>query len=196
MADFQEALKKTLAWEGGYVDDPDDAGGETFCGIARRYHPSWSGWEIIEKLKQNAGGGKALTKELADNNELKEAVSRFYKESYWERFQGDMIPDQAVAEELFDTGVNMGLRQGVSFLQEALNLLNRNGQSYDEILEDGLFGPATLSTLEAYCNIDSVTPLLTVMNLLQGMRYIESMRRSPVQEKYARGWLKRVKISR
>jgi len=36
--------------------------------------------------------------------------------------------------------------------------------------------------------------LLKVMNIFQGMHYIEYMRKDPVQEKYARGWLKRVKL--
>ncbi|GAJ23902.1 unnamed protein product, partial [marine sediment metagenome] len=41
---------------------------------------------------------------------------------------------------------------------------------------------------------DDLSYLLKVMNILQGMHYIEYMRKSPTQEKYARGWLKRVKI--
>ena len=36
MANFQEALKKVLVYEGGYVNDKDDAGGETYKGITKR----------------------------------------------------------------------------------------------------------------------------------------------------------------
>jgi len=32
------------------------------------------------------------------------------------------------------------------------------------------------------------------MNVLQGTHYVEYMREHPEQEKYARGWLKRVEI--
>ena len=51
MADFTKAYALTAAYEGGYVDDPEDAGGETYRGISRRYHPSWQGWQIIDTLK-------------------------------------------------------------------------------------------------------------------------------------------------
>ncbi|MBW1801582.1 MAG: hypothetical protein JRJ85_12745, partial [Deltaproteobacteria bacterium] len=44
MAKFDEAFEKTTAIEGGYVFDPDDAGGETYKGISRRFNPSWGGW--------------------------------------------------------------------------------------------------------------------------------------------------------
>jgi lysozyme family protein len=196
MADFKEAFRKTAANEGGYVNDPDDAGGETYKGIARRYNPSWDGWEIIDQVKQDAGGGDAWNKDVEQNEQLQREVHLFYKQIYWDRFWGDEIPVQEIGEELFDTGVNMGARKAVSFLQESLNLLNRDQKSYADIGEDGLFGPTTLRTLEAYCKSDKPSSLLTVMNILQGMHYIEYMRRSPVQEKYARGWLKRVTITK
>ncbi|MFQ5587022.1 MAG: glycoside hydrolase family 108 protein [Thermodesulfobacteriota bacterium] len=196
MANFNEAFIKTAAHEGGYVNDPDDAGGETYKGVARRYNPSWSGWEIIDIIKQETESSSELKKSLEQNEQLQSEVRLFYKQFYWDRFWGDEVPVQEIAEELFDTGVNMGVRKAVSFLQESLNLLNRNQKSYADIGEDGLFGPTTLRTLETYCKNDKPSSLLTVMNILQGMHYIERMRKNPVQEKYARGWLKRVKISK
>ena len=33
MADFTLYLPKVLKWEGGFVDDPDDAGGATNMGV-------------------------------------------------------------------------------------------------------------------------------------------------------------------
>ena len=36
MADFRLAYKKIEAAEGGYVNDPDDKGGETYKGISRK----------------------------------------------------------------------------------------------------------------------------------------------------------------
>ena len=35
MASFLPALQKVLAHEGGYVNDLDDPGGETYKGVAR-----------------------------------------------------------------------------------------------------------------------------------------------------------------
>ena len=105
-----------------------------------------------------------------------------------------MIPSQMIAEELFDTGVNMGIHRSVRFLQESLNLLNRNQKNYEDIKEDGLLGPGTLNALEIYLENDDSPFLLKIMNILQGHHYIEYMRRQPNQEKYARGWLKRIAL--
>ena len=47
MSEFQPALQKVLAHEGGYVNDPDDPGGETYKGIAHNMHSKWGGWVYI-----------------------------------------------------------------------------------------------------------------------------------------------------
>ena len=194
MGNFNEAFEKTAAIEGGYVFDPDDAGGETYKGISRRFNPSWKGWDRIDEIKRANSRKKKFGKVFEQDESLQKEVLLFYKEAYWDKFWGDEIPVQEVAEELFDTGVNMGVRRAVGFLQEGLNLLNRNQKNYADIFEDGLFGRNTLNALEAYLKIDDLSYLLKVMNILQGMHYIEYMRKSPTQEKYARGWLKRVKV--
>lgn len=196
MAEFLKAYSITLGHEGGYAFDPDDAGGETYKGVARRYHPGWSGWASIDQIKQQAANKRQLNKLLAGNAELQQQIQDFYKQQYWDRFQGDLIGDQELADELFDTAVNMGVHRAVSFLQEGLNLLNRNQQSFKDILEDGKCGTGTLGALDKYLAKDPAEYLLKIMNILQGMHYIEYMRKSPVQEKYARGWLKRVCIGR
>ena len=37
---FDKIIEVVLEHEGGYVNDPDDAGGETKYGIAKRWYPS------------------------------------------------------------------------------------------------------------------------------------------------------------
>jgi len=61
---------------------------------------------------------------------------------------------------------------------------------------DGAFGTNTLNALNSYLAIDNNSFLLKIMNILQGMHYINYMNKSPVQEKYARGWLERVEITK
>lgn len=194
MANFNDAFEKTAAIEGGYIFDPDDAGGETYKGISRRFNPLWKGWEIIDDLKQTNRRKRKFDKLFEQDEILQDKVRLSYKQLYWDRFWGDEIPQQEIAEELFDTAVNMGVHRAVGFLQESLNLLNRNQKNYRDIVQDGLFGRKTLKALEAYLKIDKLMYLIKIMNILQGMHYIEYMRKNPVQEKYARGWLKRVKI--
>lgn len=53
MANFKIALDKVLSREGGYINDPDDKGGETYKGISRKYNPDWKGWRIIDNTKKN-----------------------------------------------------------------------------------------------------------------------------------------------
>lgn len=193
MADFNEAYKGTMRHEGGYSDDSTDAGGETYKGVSRRFHPSWIGWFIIDKIKDLAAQNDVPLNVILDQNDaIQNAVKSFYKASFWDRFNGDNIPDQAIAEELFDTSVNMGVHRAVVFLQRALNLLNRNQKNYSDILEDGIFGNDTLKTLGIYLGLDgNPNYLLKIANTLQGMHYIDYMTKHPEQEKYARGWFNR-----
>jgi lysozyme family protein len=190
-ADFTQAHEKTVKNEGGYSNDPTDAGGETWKGISRRFHPLWPGWAIIEAEKKHGLDG--LNDRLKNNDRLYFYELHFYREQFWNRFNGDAIPLQSIADELFDTSVNMGVHRAVGFLQGALNLLNRNQKNYPDIIEDGVFGPKTLNTLTKHLSLEKENPtaLLKLMNTLQGMHYVEYMREHPEQEEYARGWMKR-----
>ncbi len=189
MAEFNQAFTKTMSHEGGYVFDPDDAGGETYRGVSRRFHPSWYGWIIIDKIKKS---GENFNTDLNNNEKLQNSIKSFYKQNFWDRFQGDNILNQTIAEELFDTSVNMGIYKAIIFLQRALNLLNRNYKSYPNILEDGIFGSKTLGTLKTYLMGDEPDYLLKIMNTLQGMHYINYAENHPEQKRYMRGWLHRI----
>jgi len=59
-----------------------------------------------------------------------------------------------------------------------------------------VFGNNTLSALKSYLVINNNSFLLKVMNILQGAHYIEKMTESPLQERNAFGWLKRVTITK
>jgi len=185
MANFDIAFDKTMKHEGSYSNDPIDRGGETYKGISRVYHPDWIGWEMIDD------------KNLKNVNHilLNDAVKNFYKQLYWNRFLGDQIPGlaQDIADELFDSGVNMGTHTAVKFLQEGLNILNRNGSDYGDIAMDGGFGETTMHIMVLHIDKEkgSCENLLKVMNALQAEYYLNIMRKNPSQEKFARGWMKR-----
>lgn len=188
MADFGNALAHVLGHEGGYANDPVDRGGETYRGVARRMHPGWAGWRRVDALRGKAGFPAALDADKA----LQRAVADFYRANYWAPLKGDQLDDEALARELFDTAVNMGVRRAVRFFQEALNLLNRNQRSYDDLTVDGWLGDKSLAALKAYLKTDRSTfYLLKLLNALQAAHYVEIMRNDPSQERFARGWLKR-----
>ena len=196
MPNFKLALDIILKHEGFYINDPEDAGGETFRGISRRYNLGWEGWKTIDALKKKDFPGSLIEDELL----LQDSVEKFYKTHYWDQFLGDLIPGQGtanqdIANELFDISVNLGVGRAVKFLQAGLNILNRNELLYADLIEDGVFGQKTLDTLKVYIQKDDVHYLLKIMSVFQGMHYIKYMRKSPIQEKYARGWFKRVSLT-
>lgn len=192
MADFEIAFDETMLFEGGYANDPDDKGGETYRGIARKFHGTWPGWKSIDAKK--ASSPQTWKDELDGDAELQKLVKSFYRETFWRGIRGDEIADQHVANELFDTGVNQGSATAVKYLQESLNLLNRNQRNYPDIVVDGTFGEQTLETLATYWDLEKgkSDALLKLLNLFQGIRYIERARQDPTQRKFIRGWLRRV----
>ncbi len=191
MADFEIAFDETMINEGGYVHDPDDRGGETYRGVARAFHGTWPGWKIVDDLKQTFP--QDFRKHLDDDAELQTLVKAFYREKFWDVLQGDEITDQHLANEVFDTGVNQGTGSAAESWQEALNLLNRNGRDYPDIEVDGKVGEATRLTTKAYLarNKNRSDTLIKLLNILQGMRYVELARKTPSQRKFMHGWLTR-----
>ena len=144
MADFDAAYRKIMGYEGGYVDDPDDAGGETYRGISRRYHPSWRGWEYIDRLKEEKNRGNGAIELLIEHY-----AREFYRSQFWDPMLLGEVLDQSIANEMFDCGVNLGITRAVMFLQTALNVMNQGGKLYHDLVVDGKMGPKTLSALHA-----------------------------------------------
>ena len=184
MANFDVAFEKTMKHEGFYSFDKHDAGGETYRGISRRFYPEWKPWTIIDKQKPNI-----------NHQELDHLVKSFYKKHYWNPNLLDMFP-QNIADEMFDTGVNLGKRTAARFPQQALSYLNKNEQLFSDLVDDGIIGPKTLEALEIIRNRKETELLLKIMNVLQGNHYLSYMKKSPTQEIFARGWFTRVKISK
>ena len=104
MANFGDAFKKLSIKEGGYVNDKDDAGGETYRGISRKYNPTWQGWNMIDQYKKHYTVGSKEFKSKLDNDiQLQKLVWSKYKIGYWDVFELDDFNSQRVAEQLFYT---------------------------------------------------------------------------------------------
>src|SRR5574339_1255811 len=119
--------------DGGYSNHPEDKGGPTCFGIT----------EAVARAHGYAGAMRSLPREEA---------AAIYRRLYWLRPRFDQIAQrsQRIAEELFDTGANMGPAVATTFLQRALTALNRNGRDYADLTPDGRIGPLTLHALDAY----------------------------------------------
>lgn len=173
--DVDGMIDRTVAKEGNYSNHPADRGGPTM-------------WGITEQTARAYGYNGAMR-----SMPRSEAI-RIYRRIYWERPGFDKIADiyPKVAEELFDTGVNMGPKVAATFLQELLNGLNRGASDYPDIIADGDLGPATRYSLQQYKakrGVPGERVLLLGLDALQGTRYINLASRDPKQEAFLYGWL-------
>ena len=110
MADFIKAITKVLKKEGGYVNNPADIGGETYKGIARRFHKDTYMWTLIDKYKNECGGiNSTFKKKLDEDKFIDNDVKKIYKANYWDKFKLDTVSNQKVAEQIFDDAVNRGV---------------------------------------------------------------------------------------
>lgn len=116
MAEFLEGDKGRKANEGGYAKVNGDRGKRTYCGIAEAFWSTWPGWHTVnlhEPLKQG---------EIINDRELEGLVSAFYKREFWDKLKGDYINDQEMANQLYDSAINIGLKPAIELIQKTLNI--------------------------------------------------------------------------
>lgn len=161
---YKTALTYVLAHEGGYVNDPDDAGGATNYGItqstydARRRH-------LGQPTRSVRGISSA---EVAD----------IYYEQYWKPIRGDDLPaglDYAV----FDYGVNSGTGRAVKHLQEVLG-----------VKVDGVIGEKTLAAISERDVVELIEAYIARrMRFLRGIKARKGQGGWP---RFGKGWTRRV----
>ena len=131
MADFNLFLPMLLRFEGGYVDNPADPGGETNKGVTMAvFSRSAHGLLGVEPTSANL---KALTDAQA---------GILYKNLYWDKMQGDSIALQDLANIVCDFYVNAGTH-ATSILQQVLNGMGA------QVVVDGSIGTASLQAMAA-----------------------------------------------
>lgn len=115
MAEFGPAIASVLGHEGGYVNDPVDAGGETNWGISKRSYPK-----------------------VDIKNLTRDGAIAIYRRDWWDKYGYERIADQAVATKVFNLAVNMGAKPAHELLQQALRAVDL------PTTVDGTLGPQTL----------------------------------------------------
>ncbi|MBN2033828.1 MAG: hypothetical protein JW836_11170 [Deltaproteobacteria bacterium] len=183
MADFSKALSASSAARSGYTTVSEGVG--IYKGIDRRFNPGWDGWKIVDALTFAASDQNELRVTLAQNKKLKEMVRNWYKQMYWDRFSGDMVRNQEIAAELFESSLELGVGRAVNCLQKSLNLLNAARPDGVSIVENGRLEMKTMDAMEDYLKTDSASYLLNVMRILLALHYIGRIRKSPGQDSFA-----------
>lgn len=118
MANFDIAYKRTCKFEGGWVNDDADSGKETYKGISRVANPKWAGWSIIDQYKKKNNFPKNLDSDV----KLQELVKQCYRNNYWNNVWGDKINHQDVANDLYDTAVNMGVATSIKLVERQFKM--------------------------------------------------------------------------
>lgn len=173
-ASLDLAVNNLIEVEGGYSNHPDDKGGET-------------NWGITEAVARAYGYQGPMI-------DLPRAQAwTIYVERYWyqPRFNLVHLLSALIAEELLDTGVNMGVAKASSFMQRALNVLNAQGRTFPDLEVDGSVGKMTLECLRRYLRARGKIGekvLFNMMNAQQSVRYMELAESRTSQEKFEFGW--------
>ena len=115
---FDDIIEVVLEHEGGYVNDPDDPGGETNFGIAKRSHP-----------------------DVDIANLTKDGAKEIYKEHYWDRNKVEDLSEE-LRHIYFDMCVNQGKGRAVKIMQRAANAKGAG------LKVDGVMGPMTIAAMD------------------------------------------------
>lgn len=161
---FEPSLRYVLAHEGGYVNDPDDAGGATNRGITQK---TYDGHRRRKGLPVRAVRGITPAE-----------IAEIYRDQYWRPIRGDDLPaglDYAV----FDYGVNSGTGRAIKHLQEVLG-----------VKIDGVIGELTLAAI-AEREIVGLIEAYTERRM-RFLRGIKSRSGQGGWKKFGRGWTRRV----
>lgn len=163
---FRKAQSFVLKWEGGLCDDKDDAGGITKYGVSLRF---------LKSIQPDATRDDIIVL-------TKEQASEIFYHNFWSKLRCDDIISDDIAFALYDTAVNVGIRQAVLFLQRAIN-----ANAMKSIEVDGKIGDETINAT----NSISAEYLLPTFLLMRMEFYKNLALKKPTQNVFLKGWLNR-----
>lgn len=179
---IDQMIDTLIGKEGKFSDHPADPGKATMYGITKS----------VARQYGYVGDMRVMPRSVAVN---------IYRKNYFTAPGFDKVYalSQPIAEEMFDTAVNMGTSIPTPWLQRCLNALNREQSDYKDIEVDGEIGPATIGSLRAYLNkrgAGGEKVILSLLNGLQAVRYLEIAEKRPASEAFLFGWISnRVEIA-
>lgn len=175
MASFEQAYNLTMGAEGGYANNPNDRGGETYKGVSRKNHPNWTGWKTIDEVK--ATNPASLNAAVAQQAGLQAAIHNFYQLNYWDPNRTGEIDDQQLANQVFDTAVNSGTGTAAKFLQQVAG-----------VKVDMQIGPITLAAV----NGADAKSIYTKFVDARRQFYERIIAANPSQKQFEKSWFSRL----
>lgn len=163
---FKKCLEFVLQFEGGYVNHPNDPGGETNKGIIKTEY---------DKYRHSKNLPLQSVKLITEDE-----VQEIYFNNYWVKNFCDQMPVK-IALIHFDTSVNCGVRQAGKFLQRALG-----------VSDDGFIGPATLKKLKEVKDTIGLNNLSSNYLNQRKNYYIIISEKNPKLKVFLKGWNNRV----
>ncbi len=157
---FDAALSFTLYFEGGFSDHPADLGGRTYRGVVQSEYNAYRARRGLPPL---------------DVTQMSETEMLEIYQGYWDGSQaGKMHP--ALAIVMFDTAVNFGINNSITFLQQSLGLP-----------QTGIFDGATIAAMQRGNNKYTALQMVNERILYRYKRVQEN----PSQMAFFHGWLSR-----
>lgn len=162
MANISLLIPKILKWEGGFSNDPNDAGGATMKGVT------------LATFRQYYGQSRSV----ADLKAITDSQWRhIFKTGYWDKALADSIKSQSVANLLVDWIWMSGVTTPV-----------KNIQRIAGVVDDGQFGPKTLAAVSRM-NPRELFERLKEKRVLYYDRIIQLR---PANAKFRKGWMNRL----
>lgn len=162
MADYTKLIPIIKKFEGGYSNNPYDKGGATNSGVT------------LSTYRYYFGRNKTA-KDL--KNMTEEEWSYIFKTGYWDKWQGDSIDNQSLANFVVDWLWHSGV-YGIKYVQEVLG-----------VAKDGKVGPKTLAALNGH---DNQRELFGKIWARRKKQLDDIVKRNPKQKVFYRGWMARI----
>lgn len=124
---FDRFIPVILDHEGGYVNDPDDAGGETNMGIAKKFFP-----------------------DVDIKNLTVAQAKQIYFDSYFKPLNLFYVKNDLLALHIFDMAVNAGKTTAVKLLQELLHGCEVDGSIGPITAQSIAYADVTTDLVQAY----------------------------------------------
>lgn len=167
MAKVDILLPWILSFEGGFSNHPSDKGGATNKGV------TIATWRSVGYDKDGDGDIDVQDLKLISDKDVRDRV---LKPHYWDRWKGDFITSQSVANICVDWVWASG-KHGITGVQKILG-----------VKADGIVGSKTLAAL----NARDPRRLFDAIKEARRRFIADIVRRSPSQKVFESGWLRRL----